>query len=566
MATERQTSRWLEIEVWVLVLLVGVVYFSRLTTPSLRGEESRRARVAVEMLETGDWIVPRQQGVPWLSRPPLHNWLIALAAQATGDVDSVAIRLPSVLATLLTTLLVYGYARSFLSRLGAFAAGASFATMGQVIELGRLGETEALFTLLLSAALLLWHYGYQRGWPPALTWVVGYGLAALAALAKAPQVPVYFTGSVAVFLILRRDWRWLISWAHVGGMLVFAVVFGAWQIPFYLQLGWEGVREIWFGEVALRFVGHTVATVVAHLVTYVFEAPITILPWSLLLSCFFFKGFRERLGEARSPVVFLTICILIAFPTVWLPPGARGRYLMPLYPCIAVLIGLVVQRCSESREGSPWLRVWEWYLRSAAGIMVAAGLAVLGASLLMGPNESVWAQPPLFALAYALLAGGAAAGLLWARRGDGKPLRWHVAILAVAAFVGLTFTGVVTNRRVLTSVDTEGAVARLKQELPQGHRLVSLGQVHHLFAYYYREPIALVAWPGDSSPLEAEQTYFCFNRLDGADVPIPFPWERVATISVARSRTLQFRREVVIGRRLPAQPGMAPPAGALPAG
>ena len=565
MATERQTSRWLEIEVWLLVLLVAVTYFSRLTTLSLRGEESRRARVAVEMLETGDWIVPRQQGVPWLSRPPLHNWLIALAARATGDVNAMAIRLPSVLATLLTTLLIYGYARSFLPPLGAFAAGASFATMGLILELGRLGETEALFTLLLSAALLLWHYGYQRGWPPALTWVVGYGLAALAALAKAPQVPVYFTGSVAVFLILRRDWRWLISRAHVGGMLAFAVIFGAWQIPFSLQLGWEGVREIWFGEVLLRFVGHTVATVVAHLVTYPFEIFIAILPWSLLLSCFFFRGFREQLGEARSPVEFLTICILIAFPTIWLPPGSRGRYFMPLYPCIAVLIGLVVQRCYESRGGSPWRRVWEWYLRSLAGVMVAAGLVVLSVSLLTSPNEFVWAQPPLFALAYTLLAGGAAAGLLWARRGDGKPLRWHVAILAVAAFMGLTFAGVVTNRRVHTSVDTEGAVAHLKRELPQRHRLVSLGQVHHLFAYYYREPIALVAWPGDSSPLEAEQTYFCFDRFDGTDVPIPFPWERVATISVARSRTLQFQREVVIGRRLPAQPGVSPPLGGVPA-
>ena len=147
------------------------------------------------------------------------------------------------------------------------------------------------------------------------------------------------------------------GWAHLGGMLAFAVVFGAWQIPFSLRLGWEGVREIWAGEVLLRFVGHTVGTVAAHLAAYPFESVIAILPWSLLLSCFCFRGFRDRLADARSPVAFLTIPILIAFPTVWLAPGARGRYLMPLYPCIAVLVGLVVQRCSEAPAGTPWRRV-----------------------------------------------------------------------------------------------------------------------------------------------------------------------------------------------------------------
>jgi len=565
MAATRQTSRWLELEVWLLVLLVGLIYFSRLTTLSLRGEEPRRAMVSYQMLQDGDWVVPKMQGEPWLSRPPLHNWVIALVAMATGDVDPIAIRLPSVLATLLTTLLVYGYARCFLPPLGAFAAGASFATMGQILELGRLGETEALFTLLLGGALLLWHAGYERGWPAAWTWVVGYGLAALAALAKAPQPPVYFAGSIGVFLILRREWRRLFTGSHLAGLLAFALIFGAWQVPFYLRLGWEGVWEVWFGEVLFASVGRTAARMVTHLVTYPFEIFIALLPWSLLLSCFLFRGFRERLGEARSPVAFLTICILIAFPTVWLPPGSRGRYFMPLAPCIAVLIGLVVQRCSESPSGTPWLRVWEWYLRSVAGVMVGAAMAVLGLGLLATPDEVAWAQPPLFALAYALVGIGGGTVLFRISRHGGAALGARAAVLLVAGFMGLTFTGVLTNKHLNTSVDTATAVARLKQELPQGHRLVSRTRVHPLFVYYYREPIALVAWPDDGGTLEVEGTYFCFNRFPGSAAPIPFAWEQIAAISVARSRVSRSQQDVVIGRRLPHQPGAAsPPGGSSP--
>ncbi|HEV8663310.1 MAG TPA: glycosyltransferase family 39 protein [Candidatus Methylomirabilis sp.] len=564
MAAARQTPRWLEPEVWLLVLLVGLIYFSRLTTLTLRGEEPRRAMVSYQMLEDGDWVVPKMQGEPWLSRPPLHNWVIALVAMATGDVDPIAIRFPSVLATLLTTLLVYGYARWFLPPLGAFAAGASFATMGHVLELGRLGETEALFTLLLGGALLLWHAGYERGWPAAWTWVVGYGLAALATLAKAPQVPVYFAGSVGLFLILRREWRRLFTGAHLAGLLAFAVIFGAWQIPLYLRLGWQGVREIWFWEVGLRFIGHTVATVAMHLVSYPFEFFIALLPWSLLLSCFMFRGFRDRLEDARSPVAFLTISVLIAIPTVWLAPGARGRYLMPVYPGLAFLIGLVVQRSSESPGGTPWRRVWEWYLRSMAGVMVAAGLAVLSLSLLANPDEVAWAQPPLFALAYALVGVAAAPVLFRVSRRGGAPVGARVAILLVAGFMGLTFTGVLINKHLNTSVDTASAVARLKQELPHGHRLVSVTPVHPLFVYYYRDPIALVAWPDGGSILEAEGAYFCFNRVPGIEVRIPFPWEEVAAVSVARSRVSRSQQDVVIGRRLPGASGTAPPSGGAP--
>jgi len=505
------------------------------------------------MLHTGDWIVPRQQGEPFLDRPPLQNWVIALAALAIGDVNPAAVRLPSAVATLLTTLLIYGYSRSFLSRLGALGAGMSFATMAQVLELGHLAETEALFTLLVSGSLLLWHFGYVQGWPAISTWVIGYILAALGALAKGPQAPIYFIGSVWIFLLLKRDWRYLKSWSHAGGLFAFVMVLGAWQSPFYLQLGWQGVQHIWLSEVAKRFSDRGLAPVVTHLATYPFEILSCMLPWSLLLACFLIKGFRQSIGLARPTVLFLGTCLLVTFPSVWISPGARGRYFMPLYPCVAPLIGLVIQRCYEPGFGSSWRRVWTWYLRGLGVTTVIAGLGMLGASLLAKPTELVWAQPPMFALVYALVAVAAATVVFWASRGSSNPIRRRIAVIAVAGFLGLTFTGVMVNRLVNDSVDTEAAIARLKQELPKGHRLVSLGPVHHLFAYYYREPIKLVVWPSDGGELDAEGTYFCFDRFPGSNVVIPFMWEEVATISVARFRSHRLQESVVIGRRLPAE-------------
>ncbi len=172
-ASPRFLREW---ELVALGLLVLGVYFSRLTALAICGEESRWANAAREMIATGDWIMPRQQGALFAERPPLGSWAMVLVGLARGEVDLVAVRLPSVLATLLLTWLIYGYVRRWATRFAALAAAAAYATSVQVMQLGRLGESEALFALFVGGSLLVWHAGYLQGAPkpwcgrPATRW------------------------------------------------------------------------------------------------------------------------------------------------------------------------------------------------------------------------------------------------------------------------------------------------------------------------------------------------------------------------------------------------------------
>src|SRR4051794_18231038 len=56
---------WCEPELIVLIALVAAAYVVRIDDLSMRGEEPRRAQVAFEILQRGDWIVPREQGEPF---------------------------------------------------------------------------------------------------------------------------------------------------------------------------------------------------------------------------------------------------------------------------------------------------------------------------------------------------------------------------------------------------------------------------------------------------------------------------------------------------------------------
>ena len=182
-------------------------------------------RSLAEMFWSGDWIVPRQQGLPFLSRPPVQNWAIALVSLVRGKIDAVAVRLPSVVAVLLTVTLIYAYGRTFLSRLGALCAMVAFPTMGLVLQFGWLGETEAIYTLVVAGSLIVWRWADAAGKSlkprpdahAAWGWCGGYGLAALGMLTKGPQAPVYFIGGVAIFLLAMRRGRELLRWQHAAG-------------------------------------------------------------------------------------------------------------------------------------------------------------------------------------------------------------------------------------------------------------------------------------------------------------------------------------------------------------
>ena len=560
---------WREWELLLLVVVVAGVYVPRLSALPLRGEESRWARVAVEMIEGGDWVVPRQQGAPFLSRPPLGSWLIAASATALGACSPLAVRLPTVLATLATTILIYGYSRQFLSRPGALASCLAYTTSATVLGLGRLAETDATFTVFVAGSLMLWHWGYSRGWARPWPWVVGYGLAALGTLTKGPQAPAYFAATVGAYLLVRRDLRTLLSGSHLAGLLTFGLITGAWFAPFYFRLGGDEMWTIGAYDVQSRWGGPSLSAALARGVTFSSALFACLLPWSVLLLDYARPSFRRSIGAAKPCVVFWTVCLFVTLPTCWLVRDARTRHYMSIFPGIAVLIGLVVDRALSSERASLGRWLWSQFLGALAVVSAAGALVIVAAGRVKLPLPEGVALSAPAALAYASAAAVAVGLMIQGRRSPtARAGCW--GMLAVAAFLGLTYTGPYLGMVEANGEDAAGAVARLKAQLPAGARLASFGPVHHLFAYYYRDPIELRPLSQEGIRLAPDAPYFC---IGGCDVPyrpfqLPYRWESLATVSCERSRKDRPLFVVVVGRqvdaaRAAALPSSSPPAGTL---
>lgn len=551
--TDSRPARWVfEPEVAFLILFVALAHFIRAGELPLRGEESTRGQMAFEMVQRNDYLVPRAQGEPFWIRPPFQMWAIAASCLALGDWSEWTIRLHSLLATLGTTLLVYGYARSFMGRVGALAAGLAFASSADWFQMGRQAETEALFTLLLGGALLLWHWGMERGWPGWACFSIGYSLMAMATLTKGLQAPVYFVGATWLHMIFNRDWKRLFSAGHLAGLLAGAIVLAAWVVPYAGAVGWGGVLQVWTGDPAYhvngRIANWKAAEVGRHLLTLPAEIVAGGLPWSPLLLTVVFRDFRSSWGPRLGRIGYLWTCIAVALPSIWIPPGGLPRYFAPLMPCVAVLAG----------AGVEWIAA-ESQAPGARRLQVVFALLIAGLGLLMGlspwlgafPRFEAFVEPVSVALPWALvMISLAVATAISSRQGGTRAMR--VAVCAMAMAMAIHFSVFVMDFRVRRSEKPALAMQRIKEALPQGQKLVSLGTYYlaPLFAYHYGLPITTrVPWPVKVGDLSPEVEYFCFEA-HGPDIkPLPFAWKEIGSFPLERyKREVPYSR-VIVGRR-----------------
>src|SRR6266436_9334877 len=199
------------IQALVIVLLVwSVVYLPALGSLAVKGEEGRRIFPAIEMLKTGDYVVPQVGSNPYFRKPPLVNWLVAMSFKFFGVRNEWAARLPSALAVLAVAIAFVTVARVSLGPKGSMTAGLIWMTNIGIIEKGRLIEIEALYVSLCGLAIIFWLSFWLQKKSPWLIWLPASVFLGLGLLAKGPTHLVFFYGIVVAVLAYSKDWRVLV--------------------------------------------------------------------------------------------------------------------------------------------------------------------------------------------------------------------------------------------------------------------------------------------------------------------------------------------------------------------
>src|SRR5262245_56538805 len=116
----RNSTTWTPTQRWLLVVLLvsvpWVAFFNLGRARTLNPHEGYLAVTAEEMLQSGDWLVPRFGGVPRLTKPPCGYWVVAALGRLLGEIDELVARLPSALAGVLLLVLIRCWADRWFGR------------------------------------------------------------------------------------------------------------------------------------------------------------------------------------------------------------------------------------------------------------------------------------------------------------------------------------------------------------------------------------------------------------------------------------------------------------------
>ncbi len=331
----------------VLVALVwGAIYLPALGSLEIKGEEGRRILPAVAMLETGNWIVPHVGGEPYLSKPPLINWLIAGSFKIFGVQDEWAARQPSVLAVLALALGIAWRGSAWLGPGGGLLAAIFTLTNVGLMEKGRLAEIEALYVACFGLALVDWLAAWRLGESPWRRWLLPAFFLGLGLLTKGPLHVLFFYAIVGAILWragrLRAE---LAHPAHFVGVALMLGMFAAWAVPYWLALPHNQVGSAW----SAQFTGRMKADSGFRFKNWIQNIPrglFNFIPWAVFLPLLWRRANRRAL-PARYPREHAILyggrlAMVGCFLLVSLLPGGLPRYTLPLIVPAALLLARVI--------------------------------------------------------------------------------------------------------------------------------------------------------------------------------------------------------------------------------
>ena len=332
-----------------------------MSPPSLLDDvDAVQAQISRTMLQSGDWVTARLDGIAYLEKSPLKYWMIAVSFAIFGVRDWAA-RLPLALSVVALCWLTYRFGVWGFGRKAGFYAGLTLSTCIGLFLFTRVQIPDAALTLTIAMALFCLLRALEDDEPRPERWAwlmwasLGVGL-----LLKGLIAVLFPAGAGLLYIVFaRRDWRDCHKKLRpVSGVALLLLIAAPWHIlatlrnPPYFDLtlhseagSYRGFFWFYFiNEHLLRFLNLRYPrdyNTVPRLYFWAFHL-LWLFPWSAYLPAAVRGEFRpvDRAGRAR----LLALC-WIGFVLVFFSFSTTQEYYsMPCYPALALLIGAGIAR------------------------------------------------------------------------------------------------------------------------------------------------------------------------------------------------------------------------------
>ena len=361
----------------ILIALAALLHIGTIGTGDLYSEtEGQYAGAAREMVESHQWLLPTNNGIPRLQKPPLLYWLIIASYQILG-VNEAAARLPVALAVVATVALIFLIGEKLSDYWRGFIAGLIYLSFCGTFLMARIVMPEPLVTAFIAGAIFCGLRGYERRRRRSV-WFAGVWICSAMACLSKGFVGVAYVAAIFVLLSIfyreaRMRFRALLRWEYVAIFLVIVApwhIWAEWHFPHYFRYL---IRSEWLGHLrGLTDETHDFLGVPAY--QFVILHLAWWFPWSIEL----LPGVTFAWHRAVRPreIHFADGLLLCWMGVVFVPLLFLGQrqdyYSMSMWSAFALWAAMAWDRTPQG------LRAAGAILVGLVGLMIGAGALFIG--------------------------------------------------------------------------------------------------------------------------------------------------------------------------------------------
>jgi 4-amino-4-deoxy-L-arabinose transferase len=369
--------------------LVGLFFFLYLVPLNVRQlsvpDEFRYGEIAREMLASGDFIVPRLDGLRYFEKPAGGHVLNAVAMAVFGETN-FAVRLMSAISVGLSAAGLYFLLKCCSTKRTAALAAFIFLTTGMVFGIGTFSVLDSMLSCFITLSLCSFYPALEASGKRRI------GLLALAGVfaGGAFLVKGFIAGAVIVvvivpFLMYRRRWKdiltlpWIPLVAAMAVSLPWCLAIAIREPDFWRYFFWEEHVRRFFSD----------GRAAQHSAPFWHYVPILIggaIPWSFIGPLPFRDLIRNRSGDPL--IQFGLSWLLMPFIFFSCSSGKLGTYILPCFVPFALLLSVALADRLERNEKNRSLQVGAW-------IMATMSVAAMVVTLVVGGLHSLDQLPQL---------------------------------------------------------------------------------------------------------------------------------------------------------------------------
>ncbi len=317
--------------------------------PLVQPDEIRYGEIAREMLDSGDWVVPRLSGLRHFERPPLGHWLNAVSLSIFGE-NAFAVRFISSLCIGLIGAASWHFTRRYSgSQVAGLIAGIAFLSTPAALAVGNYALLDGIVALWLTLAMMSFYHGLHG--ESALTRQGYYALfglmCGLAFLTHGLLSLLMPLAVVVPFLLWQKRGRELIRCLPIATIMALLVA-APWSWLIY-QREPDFWRHYFWVEHLQYYTGAEESE------EFWFYLPVIIVgafPWLILLIGAPWQSLRNQSNPRINSLIRYCLCWggfgLLFFS---LARSKSQMYILPCIPVLVILLGVGASRLiREARE------------------------------------------------------------------------------------------------------------------------------------------------------------------------------------------------------------------------